>query len=121
VDFVIFPPRWMVAEHTFRPPYFHRNCMSEYMGLIQGEYDAKTGGGFVPGGGSLHNFYSAHGPDADTYKAASNAELQPRKITGTMAFMFESRAAYKVTDFAMRPGFLQEDYQDVWQNFAPAF
>jgi homogentisate 1,2-dioxygenase len=120
VDFVIFPPRWMVAEGTFRPPYFHRNCMSEYMGLIEGEYDAKTGGGFVPGGGSLHNFYSAHGPDADTFKAASNAELQPRKISGTMAFMFESRTAYRVTDFAMKSGFLQEDYQDCWQTFEPA-
>jgi homogentisate 1,2-dioxygenase len=121
VDFVIFPPRWMVAEHTFRPPYFHRNCMSEYMGLINGVYDAKTAGGFVPGGGSLHNFYSAHGPDAESFEKASNAELKPTKIDGTMAFMFESRTPYKVTDFAMKKGFLQDDYQDCWQSFKKNF
>jgi homogentisate 1,2-dioxygenase len=121
VDFVIFPPRWMVAEHTFRPPYFHRNCMSEYMGLIYGVYDAKTSGGFVPGGGSLHNFYSAHGPDSDTFGAASNAELKPHKIENTLAFMFESRAPYMLTDFAMQKDFLQEDYQECWQDFKANF
>ena len=124
VDFVIFPPRWMVAEHTFRPPYFHRNCMSEYMGLIEGEYDAKSGG-FVPGGGSLHGFYSAHGPDAETYHKASTAELSPRKIEKTMAFMFESRTPYLLTDFAMKlasdGGLLQPDYQSVWQGFTKNF
>jgi homogentisate 1,2-dioxygenase len=121
VDFVIFPPRWMVAEHTFRPPYFHRNCMSEYMGLIHGVYDAKTGGGFVPGGGSLHNFYSAHGPDADTFERASAAELAPHKIDNTLAFMFESRTPYLVTDFAQQKGFLQDNYQDCWQGFKKLF
>jgi homogentisate 1,2-dioxygenase len=121
VDFVIFPPRWMVAEHTFRPPYFHRNCMSEYMGLIHGVYDAKTSGGFVPGGGSLHNYYSAHGPDSDTFEKASGAELHPHKIENTLAFMFESRAPYMVTDFAMQSGFAQEDYQDCWQGFKKHF
>lgn len=121
VDFVIFPPRWMVAEHTFRPPYFHRNIMSEYMGLIYGEYDAKTAGGFMPGGGSLHNFFSAHGPDAETYEKASNADLQPNKIQNTMAFMFESRVPYMVTDFALQKGFIQEDYQDCWQGFKKNF
>ncbi len=127
VDFVIFPPRWMVAEHTFRPPYFHRNCMSEYMGLINGEYDAKKGGqgGFVPGGGSLHGFYSAHGPDAATYEAASTADLAPRKIENTMAFMFESRTPYLLTDFALKTeaqgGLLQPDYQSVWQGFSKNF
>ena len=121
VDFVIFPPRWMVGEHTFRPPYFHRNCMSEYMGLIYGVYDAKTSGGFVPGGGSLHNFYSAHGPDAETFEKASTAELHPHKITGTMAFMFESRAPYLLTEFAMKEDFLQMDYQDCWQGFKKNF
>ncbi len=124
VDFVIFPPRWMVAEHTFRPPYFHRNCMSEYMGLIEGDYDAKAEG-FLPGGGSLHGFYAAHGPDADTYAKASSAQLSPRKIENTMAFMFESRAPYLLTDFAMKSaadgGLLQVDYQDVWQGFPKSF
>jgi homogentisate 1,2-dioxygenase len=121
VDFVIFPPRWMVAEHTFRPPYFHRNCMSEYMGLIYGVYDAKTSGGFVPGGGSLHNFYSAHGPDSDTFEKASTAGLNPHKLENTLAFMFESRAPFMLTDFAMQKDFLQEDYQECWQGFKKNF
>lgn len=89
-DFVIFPPRWLVQEDTFRPPWYHRNTMSEFMGLIAGDYDAKTGGGFRPAGASLHNIMSAHGPDAGTHKAASEAELKPQKVgTGSMAFMFE--------------------------------
>ncbi|MGZ3742389.1 MAG: homogentisate 1,2-dioxygenase [Pseudobdellovibrionaceae bacterium] len=121
VDFVIFPPRWMVAEHTFRPPYFHRNCMSEYMGLIHGVYDAKTSGGFVPGGGSLHNFYSAHGPDSETYEKATSAALAPQKLENTLAFMFECRTPYLLTDFAMQKGFLQEDYQECWQGFKKYF
>ncbi|MBK9323056.1 MAG: homogentisate 1,2-dioxygenase [Bdellovibrionaceae bacterium] len=121
IDFVVFPPRWMVAEHTFRPPYFHRNCMSEYMGLIHGVYDAKTSGGFVPGGGSLHNFYSAHGPDSGTYEQASEASLKPHFLENTLAFMFESRAPYLVTDFAMQSGLLQEDYQDCWLGFKKYF
>lgn len=89
-DFVIFPPRWLVAEKTFRPPWYHRNTMSEFMGLICGGYDAKTGGGFQPGGASLHNVMSAHGPDSDAFEGASNAELKPSKVgEGSMAFMFE--------------------------------
>jgi len=120
-DFAIFPPRWMVAENTFRPPYFHRNCMSEYMGLIYGQYDAKTGGGFVPGGGSLHNFYSAHGPDFETFKTATEVQLQPYKIDQTLAFMFETRLPYLVTDFALKKDFLQENYQDCWQQFEKRF
>ncbi|MBV2169359.1 MAG: homogentisate 1,2-dioxygenase [Bdellovibrio sp.] len=121
VDFAIFPPRWMVAENTFRPPYFHRNFMSEYMGLIYGEYDAKTAGGFVPGGGSLHNIFSAHGPDSETFEKASHDDLKPHKIQNTMAFMFESRTPYMVTDFALGKGFIQEDYQDCWQGFKKHF
>ena len=89
-DFVIFPPRWMVAEHTFRPPFFHRNFMSEFMGLVHGEYDAKADG-FVPGGASLHNCMSAHGPDRATFDRAIAADLQPQKIADTLAFMFETR------------------------------
>lgn len=89
-DFVIFPPRWLVAENTFRPPWYHRNTMSEFMGLITGNYDAKTGGGFQPAGASLHNVMSAHGPDSDAFEGASNAELKPAKVgDGSMAFMFE--------------------------------
>ena len=89
-DFVIFPPRWLVAENTFRPPWYHRNTMSEFMGLIAGDYDAKIGGGFRPAGASLHNVMSAHGPDASTHEAASNAVLEPKKVgEGSMAFMFE--------------------------------
>ncbi len=121
IDFAIFPPRWMVAENTFRPPYFHRNVMSEYMGLIYGEYDAKTAGGFIPGGGSLHNFFSAHGPDVDAFEKASATELKPHKIQNTMAFMFESSNIYMVTDFAMENGFLQNDYQNCWQGFKKHF
>ncbi len=86
VDFVIFPPRWMVAEDTFRPPWFHRNVMSEYMGLIHGQYDAKAGG-FAPGGGSLHNNMSGHGPDVDSWRKAVDAVLSPHKIEESMAFM----------------------------------
>lgn len=121
IDFAIFPPRWMVAENTFRPPYFHRNIMSEYMGLIYGEYDAKTAGGFVPGGGSLHNFFSAHGPDKDTFEKASTADLKPQKMEKTMAFMFESSTPYMVTDFALGKDLLQKDYQDCWQGFKKYF
>jgi homogentisate 1,2-dioxygenase len=96
VDFVIFPPRWMVAEHTFRPPWFHRNVMSEFMGLITGAYDAKADG-FVPGGASLHNAMTPHGPDATTYEKASTVELSPHKITDTMAFMFETSLPFALS------------------------
>ena len=89
VDFVIFPPRWLVGEDTFRPPWFHRNVMCEFMGLIRGVYDAKAEG-FLPGGASLHNCMSAHGPDAETWERASSAELKPHKLDDTMAFMFET-------------------------------
>lgn len=114
-DFVIFPPRWMVAENTFRPPYFHRNLMSEFMGLITGAYDAKQDG-FLPGGASLHNCMSAHGPDAATFESASHAELKPVKISKTMAFMFESKTAFIPTQFALQTELLQTDYLDCWKD-----
>lgn len=121
-DFVIFPDRWLVGEDTFRPPWYHRNTMSEYMGLIYGAYDAKEEG-FVPGGGSLHNQMSAHGPDLDAFEKASNAELKPQKLSGTMAFMFESRYIIRPTKFAMETSHLQHEYFEVWQrlkkNFQP--
>jgi homogentisate 1,2-dioxygenase len=118
-DFVIFPPRWAVAEHSFRPPWFHRNVMSEYMGLIEGTYDAKAGG-FAPGGGSLHNRMAGHGPDKTSYDAAIAAELAPQKIEKTMAFMFESRDILRPTRFAMESPLMQLDYDDVWSGFAKA-
>lgn len=119
-DFVIFPSRWMVAEHTFRPPYFHRNVMNEYMGLIFGQYDAKEMG-FVPGGGSLHNCMSAHGPDADTFEKASQAELTPQQYENTLAFMFESCAVIRPTQFAMETAALQCNYFECWQGLKKHF
>jgi homogentisate 1,2-dioxygenase len=119
VDFVIFPPRWMVAEDTFRPPWFHRNVMSEFMGLITGAYDAKAEG-FRPGGASLHNCMSGHGPDVASWEAASKAELKPHKIDGTMAFMFETRWVMRPTRWALETPQVQEDYDDVWTGFPKA-
>ncbi len=121
VDFVIFPPRWMVAEHTFRPPYFHRNMMSEYMGLIHGVYDAKPGGGFEPGGGSLHNCMLPHGPEAKAYENAVKAELKPHYLDKTLAFMFESSYLFRPTRFAMEGGLLQGDYAACWQGMPVYF
>jgi homogentisate 1,2-dioxygenase len=120
VDFVVFPPRWMVAEATFRPPWFHRNVMSEYMGLIRGVYDAKADG-FVPGGGSLHNAMSGHGPDAATFERASSAELVPQKLADTLAFMFESRYVIQPTERALAAPQLQADYASCWQGLRKHF
>ncbi|MGH9802693.1 MAG: homogentisate 1,2-dioxygenase [Blastocatellia bacterium] len=119
-DFVIFPSRWAVAEHTFRPPYFHRNVMNEYMGLIFGQYDAKETG-FVPGGASLHNCMSGHGPDADTFEKASNADLAPQRYENTLAFMFESRSVIRPTKFAMETSALQHNYFECWQGLGKHF
>jgi homogentisate 1,2-dioxygenase len=119
-DFVIFPDRWLVAEDTFRPPWYHRNVMSEYMGLVYGQYDAKEEG-FVPGGGSLHNQMSAHGPDLDAFEKASNADLKPQKLSGTLAFMFESRYIIRPTKFAMDCAELQHEYSEVWRGLKKNF
>ncbi|QDX26220.1 homogentisate 1,2-dioxygenase [Sphingomonas suaedae] len=116
-DFVIFPPRWMVAEDTFRPPWFHRNVMSEAMGLIHGAYDAKADG-FVPGGLSLHNLMAGHGPDVASWEGASNADLKPHKIDGTMAFMVETCWPYRPTQFALETA--QPDYDAAWAGFPKA-
>jgi homogentisate 1,2-dioxygenase len=116
VDFVIFPPRWMVAEGTFRPPYFHRNVMSEFMGLVHGEYDAKKGG-FVPGGASLHNAMSGHGPDRASYDKAVAAKLEPRYLDGTLAFMFEGRYVFEPTAEALASPALDRDYDAAWDGF----
>ena len=119
-DFVIFPPRWIVAEHTFRPPWFHRNFMNEFMGLIIGQYDAKAEG-FVPGGASLHNCMSGHGPDAETFAKASTAELKPQKLDDTLAFMFETRFICRPTKYAMDTAELQHDYFECWQGLKKNF
>ncbi|WP_163370042.1 homogentisate 1,2-dioxygenase [Endozoicomonas acroporae] len=120
VDFVIFPPRWMVAENTFRPPWYHRNVMSEFMGLIHGTYDAKEQG-FVPGGASLHNCMSPHGPEAEVFDKASAAELKPVRYKDTMAFMFESRFIYAPTRFALESNVRQTDYIDCWKGLKKHF
>jgi homogentisate 1,2-dioxygenase len=120
IDFVIFPPRWMVAEKTFRPPYFHRNVMSEYMGLIYGVYDAKPSGGFVPGGCSLHNMMTSHGPETTAFQAATVELLKPTYQENTMAFMFESSLLYRPTPFALNSPARQKNYQDCWNGFKPA-
>lgn len=120
IDFVIFPPRWTVAEGTFRPPYYHRNAMSEYMGLVFGVYDAKEEG-FLPGGGSLHNCMSAHGPDSNTYNKASTADLKPAYLGDTLAFMFETSLPFQNTKFAMDTPILQKDYLECWQDIKVNF
>ncbi|MBN9536673.1 MAG: homogentisate 1,2-dioxygenase [Alphaproteobacteria bacterium] len=121
VDFVIFPDRWLVAEHTFRPPWYHMNVMSEFMGLIYGQYDAKTGGGFVPGGASLHNMMLPHGPDADAFEKASTAELAPHKLADTLAFMFETRYPQRVSAFAAGSDTLQKEYGDYGRSLRKHF
>ncbi len=121
LDFAIFPPRWLCAEDTFRPPWFHRNIASEYMGLIHGAYDAKAGG-FVPGGSSLHNCMSGHGPDAASFEKASKADTsQPDHIVDTMAFMFETRAVIRPTRQALESAQLQQDYFECWQGIRKHF
>jgi len=121
IDFVIFPPRWLVMEDTFRPPWYHRNIASEFMGLIKGVYDAKAQG-FVPGGASLHNCMSGHGPDAATYAKAIRADTsKPSHITDTMAFMFETRTVIRPTRYALESPLLQEDYGRVWRDLGKHF
>jgi homogentisate 1,2-dioxygenase len=120
VDFAIFPPRWLVGEDTFRPPWYHRNVMTEFMGLLHGEYDAKAEG-FLPGGASLHNCMTAHGPDAESWQKATRAELRPHKIVDTMAFMFESRFAMRLTRYAIESSELQHDYFEGWQGLERHF
>ena len=119
-DFVIFPPRWMVAEHTFRPPWFHRNVMSEFMGLVRGVYDAKEKG-FEPGGASLHNAFVPHGPVAEVHAKASTATLSPQRYEATLAFMFESRFVLVPTSQALASPQLQPEYRDCWQGLASHF
>jgi len=120
IDFVLFRERWMVAENTFRPPWYHKNIMSELMGNIYGIYDAKPEG-FIPGGMSLHNMMLPHGPDADAFEGASNAELKAAKLDNTMSFMFETRFPQHLTQFAATEAPLQDTYQDCWNNIEKKF
>ncbi|MGC1182074.1 homogentisate 1,2-dioxygenase [Legionella sp.] len=120
LDFVIFPPRWMVAEHTFRPPYYHRNYMNELMGLIRGEYDAKKEG-FSIGGVSIHNCMTPHGPDQISYQMATTEKLKPETYLNTLAIMFETRDVWQVTEQAMNLAERQKDYTNCWQKLKPHF
>jgi homogentisate 1,2-dioxygenase len=121
LDFVIFPPRWLAMENTFRPPWFHRNVASECMGLITGAYDAKAEG-FTPGAVSLHNCMTGHGPDAATFEKAVSADTsKPHHITDTMAFMFETRALLRPTRFALGLPQRQRDYAQCWQGLRSHF
>ena len=119
-DFVIFPPRWLVMEDTFRPPWYHRNVMSEFMGLVLGEYDAKPEG-FKPGGASLHNCMVPHGPDEEAFERASAAALAPQKLDNTLAFMFESRCRFIPTEFALTSPQLDARYADCWAGLQDRF
>ncbi|MFV0389102.1 MAG: homogentisate 1,2-dioxygenase [Pyrinomonadaceae bacterium] len=119
-DFAIFPERWLVMEDTFRPPWYHRNFMSEYMGLVYGRYDAKETG-FVPGGGSLHNQMTAHGPDFEGFENATNQDMIPQKLSDTLAFMFETRFVIHPSEFSMNCGALQDDYYKCWSALERKF
>jgi homogentisate 1,2-dioxygenase len=120
-DFVIFPPRWSVQEHTFRPPYYHRNCMSEFMGLIYGKYEAKEGG-FAPGGATLHSMMTPHGPDYKCFEAASSAKLEPQRIEGTQAFMFESSLSMALTKWGQQIcNKVDHKYFECWQQLKNNF
>lgn len=122
IDFVVFPPRWLAMENTFRPPWFHRNVANEFMGLISGVYDAKSTG-FVPGGASLHNCMSGHGPDAATFDKATAADTSaPVRVADTMAFMFETRSVIVPARSALqgRPR-LQDDYMSCWLGLQKRF
>ncbi|MDA5095085.1 homogentisate 1,2-dioxygenase [Aliiroseovarius sp. KMU-50] len=120
IDFVLFRERWMVAENTFRPPWYHKNIMSELMGNIYGQYDAKPQG-FVPGGVSLHNMMLPHGPDRDAFEGASNADLEAEKLDNTMSFMFETRFPQHLTEFAAKEAPLQDAYIDCWDSLEKKF
>ncbi len=121
IDVVVFPPRWLAMQHTFRPPWFHRNVASEFMGLIHGRYDAKAEG-FQPGGASLHNCMSGHGPDARTFEDASHSDTRlPQRIEDTMAFMFETRTVLRPTRYALESPQRQRDYFRCWQGLKRHF
>jgi homogentisate 1,2-dioxygenase len=120
VDLALFTDRWLVAEHTFRPPYYHKNIMSEFMGIVYGVYDAKEEG-FRPGGMSLHNMYFPHGPDHDAWTKATSSDLKPTRLSDTMSFMFETRYPLIPTAYAGSIPALQDDYPRVWHSLQKHF
>jgi homogentisate 1,2-dioxygenase len=120
LELTCFPPRWSVAEHTFRPPPFHRNIASEFMGLIYGQYIGKTEG-FVPGSASLHNCMSGHGPDAEAFERGATASLKPEYLGNTMAFMFETRFQIRLTQFALQTDLVDRNYYTHWQGIKKQF
>ena len=120
IDFVLFRERWLVAENTFRPPWYHKNVMSELMGNIIGTYDAKPDG-FMPGATSLHNMMIPHGPDQAAFDNASNEEMKPNFLDNTMSFMVESRFPQHLTEFAATEAPLQDDYADCWTSLEKKF
>jgi homogentisate 1,2-dioxygenase len=120
LDFVIFPQRWMVAEHSFRPPWYHMNVMSEFMGLIEGVYDAKPGG-FLPGGMSLHNCMLPHGPDREAFEKGTTEDLKPVRQSSTLTFMFETRFPQQITEFAAELETLDVKYHDCWVGLEKHF
>jgi homogentisate 1,2-dioxygenase len=121
IDFVIFAPRVLAMENTFRPPWYHRNAASEFMGLVHGAYDAKAGG-FVPGGASLHNAMIGHGPDAVSFARAIAADTTKADyVRDTMAFMFETRDPIALTRFALESPQRQTDYPRCWDGLEKRF
>ena len=78
----------------------------------------------MPGGCSLHNTMLPHGPDREAFEGASNAELKPHKLSGTMAFMFETRFPQRVTAYAAGLEELQKDYgyygRELEKHFDPS-
>ncbi|MCO5100265.1 MAG: homogentisate 1,2-dioxygenase [Burkholderiaceae bacterium] len=121
IDFAIFPPRVLAMQHTFRPPWFHRNIAGEFMGLVHGAYDAKAEG-FLPGSASLHNCMTGHGPDAETFEKATNADVsKPDYIRDTMAIMFETRCVIRPTQIALDSPQLQANYFECWQGLTKRF
>ena len=120
-DFVIFPPRWMSTDsNTFRPPWFHRNTMTEFMGLIQGGYDAKKG--FEAGGASLHSCMTPHGPDAVTYdKAVADPCDKPTYFSGGLAFMFETSHMLRLSKYALDHACRDVDYSKCWEQLPDRF
>ena len=120
MDFVIFPERWLVMEDSFRPPWYHMNVMSEFMGLVYGVYDAKPGG-FVRGSMSLHNRLVAHGPDTEAFEKASTKALEPERLSGTMAFMFETRFVQDPTRHATEDCAIDTGYPDAWDGLVRRF
>ncbi len=122
VEFALIPDRWSVAMNTFRPPPFHRNVASEFVGLVRGTYVGKAEG-FTPGCSSLHNCMSGHGPDTEAFEHGSTASEEPQYLADTLTIVFETQLVIKPTKFALETELLERDYYRHWQglkkNFKP--